>query len=174
MEETEVGTFSLSVLSRSLFPRWIEAGRKGRIEPKAQREDILASSIPIVDELLRGPVGETGHPKAATDSPSRHSEDKSIHLTDNGELSRMGIFPQSRATGLFSPRPTGCLCIVWLTQSALAVAPSPSVSGHVCGGVVRRRPSRNTEAREPNGETFPNCSSETDLAICSCFAPRGF
>lgn len=65
-----------------------------------------------------------------------------------------------------------CLCIVWPTQSYLDIILSPAISGHVCGGVVRRWLSRNTEALKPNWETFPHSSSEIDNVICSCFVER--
>lgn len=42
-------------------------------------------------------------------------------------------------------------------HSSQAILPSPSISGHVCGGVVRRWLSRNTEALRPSRETSPYC-----------------
>lgn len=56
---------------------------------------------------------------------------------------------------IFYPRIAVELCIVWPEQSYLAAVVSSSISGHVCGGVVRRWLSRNTEALKANGEIFP-------------------
>lgn len=77
------------------------------------------------------------------------------------------IFPQQVSLS-FSTQGQACFGIVCPTQSNLAIVLSLSIPGHVCGGVLWRWLSRNTEALKLKRETFPCCTSEIDIVINSC------
>lgn len=150
----------------SLLPYcWIETKkRKQQVEVRVPP----ATSILIVDKLHV--LWEGG--RYLIDSPSHHStEYNSINFNNNSKNGGIYIFPR-RTIVLFHPRTTVCFCIVCPTQSYLAIVLSPSISGHVCGGVVWRWLSRYTEALKLKRETFPCCISEIDIVICICCGER--
>lgn len=109
-----------------------------------------------------------------THSASRHStEYKSINLNNNSEHSSISIFRWQELLCFFTQGQ--CFSALFdLHKAFLAIVLSPSSSGHVCGGVVRRWLSRNTEALKPNRETFPYCipDIDNDIAIYDCCVER--
>lgn len=91
---------------------------------------------------------------------------KSIISNNNGECTFLWQTPLS----FFPPKDSSGTpyCLAW-TKLSLALVVSSSISSHVCGGVVRRWLSRNTEALKPHREIFPHCVFEVYSVKCDCW-----
>lgn len=95
-----------------------------------------------------------------------HSSANQLSRTTMANVPSSG--KRRQASFFFYPRIAVELRIVWPEQSYLAAVVSSSISGHVCGGVVRRWLSRNTEALKANGEILPRCIFEVCTVNYDC------